>query len=155
MPCYVAEVFKVSPLSAFLLLLTWTLIHPRPVHFESQPHQWVVFWTTLRNGTNPAGNNVFLANYGIHVEVSTDTSIAWRPSQCDTSSLGSWDPAITWACGNDPTFNQQGLAFVTSNRIGPVYTMFAAMVELSGKQQVDAAIAELQRDWANPENTSV
>jgi hypothetical protein len=142
----------VSPF--FPLFLALMLSHPRPVHFESQPHQWAVSWTTLRSGTNPSGNNFFLANYGIRIEVSADTSIAWRPSQCHTSSLGSWDPAIAWARSDDPTFNQQGLAFVTSNRIGPVYAAFAAKAGLSGKQRVDAAIAELQRDWANPETTS-
>jgi hypothetical protein len=130
------------------------LISSRPVHFEHQPHQWAVSWTTLRSGTNASGNNFFLSNYGIRVSVSTDTSIAWRPSQCHTSSLGSWDPVLAWARGDDPTFNQQGMAFVTSNRIAPVWTMFAAEASLSGKQRVDGAIADLESDWENPETTA-
>ncbi|KAH6883659.1 hypothetical protein BKA70DRAFT_1471172 [Coprinopsis sp. MPI-PUGE-AT-0042] len=129
--------------------------YSRPVHFEFQPHQWAVSWTTLRSGTNVSGNNFFLANYGIRINQATDTSIAWRPSQCHTSSLGSWDPVIAWARGDDPTFNQQGMAFVTSNRIAPVYAMFAAMMGLTGQERVEGAIADLEGDWANPETTAV
>ncbi|KAH6880261.1 hypothetical protein BKA70DRAFT_1126592, partial [Coprinopsis sp. MPI-PUGE-AT-0042] len=110
---------------------------------QNQPHIWSVLWTTLREGTNPSGNNFFLSNYGICIKQATDTSIVWKPSQYHTSSIGSWDPKNSWARGDDPVMNQQGIAFITSNRVPGVWLRWADE-NVPAQERFERAMAELE-----------
>ncbi|KAH6905607.1 hypothetical protein BKA70DRAFT_1430466 [Coprinopsis sp. MPI-PUGE-AT-0042] len=65
--------------------------YTRVVHQELQPHDWGVFWTTLYQGSNPCSNHFYLASYSVSVRSAEDTSVAWRPSNYHTSSMGNWD----------------------------------------------------------------
>jgi hypothetical protein len=77
--------------------------------------------------------------------MAEDTSIAWKPSDYHTTSLGSWDPESAFAHHkDDKTMNQQGIAFVTSNRLPGVYAEFAAKKGLTGLQRVEGALAKLR-----------
>lgn len=125
--------------------------YARPVHFEDHPHKWAVSWTTLRAGTKPSGSNFFVPSYGLRIMQATDTSIAWRPSDYHTTSLGSWDPTIAWSRGVDPTFIQQGIAFVTSNRIASVCKDWATKNTLAGEAKVEGAVKDLEGDWGGSE----
>ncbi|KAH6893796.1 hypothetical protein BKA70DRAFT_1118610 [Coprinopsis sp. MPI-PUGE-AT-0042] len=121
--------------------------YTRVVHREPQPHDWGVFWTTLRQGSNPRGNHFYLASYGVCVRSAEDTSVAWRPSDYHTSSMGNWDlPASFKRNLSDPTMRQQGIAFVTSTRIPAVYRKWAARRDLTGKQRFEGAQAEFLAD---------
>ncbi|KAH6873994.1 hypothetical protein BKA70DRAFT_1046794, partial [Coprinopsis sp. MPI-PUGE-AT-0042] len=102
--------------------LVMTERYCRPVHWETQPHEWAVLWTTLREGTDPRGGHFYIPSYGVCIKMAQDTSIAWKPSDYHTTSLGSYDPNIAFARNeDDEVMNQQGIAFVTSNRIASVW----------------------------------
>ncbi|KAH6890911.1 hypothetical protein BKA70DRAFT_1120080, partial [Coprinopsis sp. MPI-PUGE-AT-0042] len=118
--------------------------YSRPVHRETQPHEWAVLWTTLRSGTDPQGGHFYIPSYGVCIRMAEDTSIAWKPSDFHTTSLGSYDPEIAFERHeDDETMNQQGMAFVTSNKLPTVYAAYAAKQQLTGVQRVEGALAEL------------
>lgn len=76
--------------------------------------------------------------------MAEDTSVAWKPSDYHTTSLGSWDPKIAFARHeDDETMNQQGMAFVTPNKLPAVYATFAAKQNLPGPQKVDGVLEML------------
>ncbi|KAH6908719.1 hypothetical protein BKA70DRAFT_1426611 [Coprinopsis sp. MPI-PUGE-AT-0042] len=121
--------------------------YTRIVHREAHPTEYGVFWTTLREGSNPRGNHFYLASYGVCVRSAEDTSVAWRPSDYHTSSIGNWDlPASFKRNLSDPTMRQQGIAFVASNRIATVYRRWAARQDLTGKQRFEGAQADFLAD---------
>ncbi|KAH6871084.1 hypothetical protein BKA70DRAFT_1131291 [Coprinopsis sp. MPI-PUGE-AT-0042] len=126
--------------------LVMTERYCRPVHREAQPHEWSVLWTTLREGTDPRGGHFYIPSYGVCIRTAQDTSIAWKPSDYHTTSLGSYDPNIAFARNeDDETMNQQGIAFVTSNKIASVWAEFARKKGLTGLQRVEGALAMLAK----------
>ncbi|KAH6903261.1 hypothetical protein BKA70DRAFT_1433773 [Coprinopsis sp. MPI-PUGE-AT-0042] len=120
--------------------------YARPMHYEFQPHDWSVMWTTLRDGTNPGGNNFFMANYGVCVKQAADTSITWKPKQYHTSGLGTWDPHNSWARGDDPVMNQQNMAYVTSNRVEGVWVRWADE-NIPAHLRFAGAMSDLEEAW--------
>ncbi|KAH6876953.1 hypothetical protein BKA70DRAFT_1127823 [Coprinopsis sp. MPI-PUGE-AT-0042] len=118
----------------------------RPVHREVQPHEWAALWTTLREGTDPRGGHFYIPSYGVCIRMAQDTSIAWKPSDYHTTSLGLYDPTIAFERDeDDETMNQQGIAFVTSNKIATVWAEFARKEGLTGLQRVEGALATLAK----------
>ncbi|KAH6897573.1 hypothetical protein BKA70DRAFT_1231516 [Coprinopsis sp. MPI-PUGE-AT-0042] len=84
-----------------------------PVHRETQPHEWVALWTMLPNGTDPKGGYF------------TSLATGWQ-----TPPLPGSFPISTRQVlhEDDQTMNQQGIAFVTSNKLPTVYAEFAGII---------------------------
>ncbi|KAG2018864.1 hypothetical protein CC2G_008245 [Coprinopsis cinerea AmutBmut pab1-1] len=118
--------------------------YARAVHKEKQPHDWALSWTTLRTGNDLRGGNFVLASYGLLVSASQDSSMAWQPADWHTTTLGTFEPTFDIPGHEDETFNQQGIAFVTSPRIKSAYLKWRDANGLSGSERVEAAIQELE-----------
>ncbi|KAG6849604.1 hypothetical protein H0H93_007056 [Arthromyces matolae] len=95
--------------------------YSRAMHDETQPHKWAVSWTVSRGNLKDAGCNFYLARYGIRVQMSSDTMIAWRPTDLHGTSLPHADPK-----DKNPEFKQRGMAFVTSSRLSRVWNKYLA-----------------------------
>ncbi|KAH6908410.1 hypothetical protein BKA70DRAFT_1222625 [Coprinopsis sp. MPI-PUGE-AT-0042] len=63
----------------------------------------------------------------ISIYLTLATSIAWKPTHYHTSSMGSWNLKASFGRHTDrrtPPCGQQGICFVTSNRIATVYKQY-------------------------------
>ena len=69
-------------------------------------------WTIRRTPNMWAGCHFYIAGYGIRIQQASNTLIAWQPGDEHGSSLPDCDPSEI-----SPKFCQQGVAFVTSNRL--------------------------------------
>ena len=73
-------------------------------------------WTIRRTPNIPTGCHFYLSAYGVRIQQASNTLIAWKPEDEHGSSLPNFHPTET-----DPTFRQQGVAFVTSNRLATAW----------------------------------
>ncbi len=80
------------------------------------PHKYATMWTIRRTPNVPAGCNFYLSKYGVRIQQASNSLIAWQPEDEHGSSLPCFHPADM-----DPGFCQQGVAFVTSNRLGSAW----------------------------------
>ncbi|KJA21474.1 hypothetical protein HYPSUDRAFT_140663, partial [Hypholoma sublateritium FD-334 SS-4] len=84
-----------------------------PSHYEVQPHQFAIMWTTCRTPNELDGCHFFLSKYGIQIQQATNTLIVWLPEDAFGTSLPNFDPKSKL----DPDFCQRVVAFVTSSRL--------------------------------------
>lgn len=118
--------------------------YARAVHRETQPHEWALSWTTLRTGSDLRGGNFVVSSYGLFVHASEDSSMAWKPADWHTTTLGTFEPTFDIPGHEDETFNQQGISFVTSPRVKTTYLKWKAASGCTGFERVQAAIRELE-----------
>ncbi|KAF6745330.1 hypothetical protein DFP72DRAFT_824582 [Ephemerocybe angulata] len=109
--------------------------YARAVHNENQGHKYAIAWTTYKGGTDVRGGNFFLASYGILILLAQDTAFAWQPAFYHTTSLGAYDPTFDVTELEEPTYNQQGVAFVTSSRLASMFAKWKAL-NISGKEKI-------------------
>ncbi|KAH6905424.1 hypothetical protein BKA70DRAFT_1431051 [Coprinopsis sp. MPI-PUGE-AT-0042] len=57
LPSFTGESLTFSDIEFGLGCMVFAQQYARPMHYEFQPHDWSVMWTTLHDGTNPGGNN--------------------------------------------------------------------------------------------------
>lgn len=139
-----SENYSRYALACFSALLLADGLLRSAMHREVQPNEWACSWTTLRTGSDPRGNHFYIADYGVCIRIAEDTSVAWKPTHYHTSSMGSWN--LKGAFGRhieDATMRQQGICFVTSNRIATIYKQYKDRHDLSGPERFRAAQAAL------------
>ncbi len=73
-------------------------------------------WTIQRTPNMLAGCHFYIAGYGIRIQQASNSLVSWRPGDEHGSSLPDCHPAEA-----EPVFQQQGVAFVTSNRLGTAW----------------------------------
>ena len=78
-------------------------------------------WTISRTFENDQGGHFFNSKYGIRVQGSSDTFIAWNPSHFHGTSLQKYPPSSDMV----PESYQDGLNFVTPNRIVGLWERYA------------------------------
>ncbi|KAF8427522.1 hypothetical protein EV426DRAFT_529857 [Tirmania nivea] len=61
----------------------------RYIHNKSNGTKYMILWITNRKHTKEesCGGNFFFADYGIRVQMTSDTSIGWQPKQVHGTSL--------------------------------------------------------------------
>ncbi|KAH9834910.1 uncharacterized protein C8Q71DRAFT_710792, partial [Rhodofomes roseus] len=114
--------------------------YARHMHRETHPHKYAYSWTTGR--TAEVGGHFYVSEYGIKIEQSANTFIAWQPRLMHGTSL----------IGNGPNFSppyaQQGLSIVSSARLASIWQKYKG----SGLPQQEAAkkaVAEYAADMEN------
>lgn len=110
----------------------------RSVHHESQPHKFAISWTISRTLLPNQGGHFYNCDYGVRVQGSADTIVAWDPSQWHGTSLQDYPP--TTQILSD--YNQTGLAIVTSNRISQVWEKY---------MEEKLTLEELDKEWDIPD----
>ncbi len=98
------------------------------MHYEHQPHDYAAAFTTSRNADRNGRGHFYLGSYGIKVEASANSVVVWRPKDVHGTSLQNRDPYK-----RNPSFNQTGLAIVTSARLPKVWEKYIANLDLNSE----------------------
>ncbi|KAJ3560342.1 hypothetical protein NP233_g10901 [Leucocoprinus birnbaumii] len=102
------------------------LNYGRYTHYETQPHEFSISWTTAwvidpmaSDLTN--GGHFFIASHSIQIQAASNTMIIWQPRLWHGTSLSLQDPknVVTG-------YQQRGLAFVTSSHLPAAWTQYCA-----------------------------
>lgn len=119
--------------------------YARAVHHEPQPHKFSIYYTATRSGAPSLGGNFVIASHGILVENAPDTSVAWSPTEWHTTTLGMFDPAAPPEAQSSSSFDQVGIAFVTSSRLPAIFSKWRDATGFDLEAQVQGALNELGR----------
>ncbi|KAH6890907.1 hypothetical protein BKA70DRAFT_1234314 [Coprinopsis sp. MPI-PUGE-AT-0042] len=112
------------------------MMSDRLVRQEVQPHEWSPSRLPFAKALTP----------GVFIPISVATAPRSPGSDYHAANLGSYDPNIAFARDEDgENTNQQGVAFVTSNRIASVRAEFVRTESSTGLQRVEGALAELAK----------
>ncbi|KAH9829416.1 uncharacterized protein C8Q71DRAFT_718190, partial [Rhodofomes roseus] len=114
--------------------------YARSIHWERAPHKYAYSWTT--NRTTEVGGHFYIATYGIKIEQSANTFIAWQPRHAHGTSLIGHKPP---AKNSRPPFAQQGLSFVSSMRLASTWQKYKAS-KISVQQAVEEYAEGLELD---------
>ncbi|TFY50971.1 hypothetical protein EVJ58_g10807, partial [Rhodofomes roseus] len=114
--------------------------YTRSIHWERAPHKYAYSWTT--NRTTEVGGHFYIATYGIKIEQSANTFIAWQPRHAHGTSLIGHKPP---AKNSRPPFAQQGLSFVSSMRLASTWQKYKAS-KISVQQAVEEYAEGLELD---------
>ncbi|KAJ2933999.1 hypothetical protein H1R20_g3095, partial [Candolleomyces eurysporus] len=115
----------------------------RPVHCESQGHDFSISWAHHRQGLCVDGGHFYYSEYGLEIQLAEDTSFGWKPKKYHTTGLQNYEPTFEVAALGDALHNQQTIAFVSAARLKSVYLKWEAMEGLSGLERAKGALNEL------------
>ncbi|CDO68133.1 hypothetical protein BN946_scf185003.g5 [Trametes cinnabarina] len=98
-------------------MLNWN--YAWAIHHEHQPHGHAIQWIISRSHGEAYGGHFYISAYGVRIINTSDTMIAWRPTDEHGTSLAQYSP-------NDPTppFNQFGICYCTSQRLATVRRVY-------------------------------
>ncbi|KAI0353733.1 hypothetical protein OH77DRAFT_585922 [Trametes cingulata] len=97
------------------------LNYSRAIHWEHQPHAYSVQWIIDRTHGEEYGGHFYISSYGVRIINTSDTLIAWRPTDRHGTSLAAFSPHDP-----DPEYEQVGICFVTSNRLATVFQRYGS-----------------------------
>ncbi|KAJ3001058.1 hypothetical protein NUW54_g6677 [Trametes sanguinea] len=89
--------------------------YSRAIHHEAHPHRFAVQWIIGRTHGQEYGGHFYISSYGVRIINTTDTMIAWRPTDKHGTSLANFDPGDP-----DPPYGQFGICYCTSTRLATV-----------------------------------
>lgn len=128
---YVLTASAATPLDRVCIL--------RGTHNERQPHPFALSWTLHRSHGSEAGGNFYIASYGLKIEGTADTKLAWRPIDWHGTSLGDHEPDDP-----SPAFQQLGISFVTSSRVATIFARYSATFAQLRVQAGDLQFAKVR-----------
>jgi hypothetical protein len=102
------------------------------IHFENQPHKFVIVLTVSRSHNKAAGGHFYMSKYGIRIAAAPNTLVVWTPSDPHGTSLQNFAPG-----DQGVHFFQRGLAFVTSACLPSIWATYQR-AQLSRAQAVAA-----------------
>ncbi|KAI0349787.1 hypothetical protein OH77DRAFT_1577594 [Trametes cingulata] len=121
------------------------LNYSRAIHWEHQPHAYSVQWIIDRTHGPECGGHFYISSYGVQIINTSDTLIAWRPTDRHGTSFAAFSPD-----DSNPEYQQVGICFVTSNRLATVFERYGSELhrrETAGSQSSDTSLPQFGKRW--------